>query len=147
MALNMDHPAQHPPVIDPRLAPRSRKERLQPLHRCFRQPETPAHDPSPKSGARITPRAVDQADSWVLSLVASREGEDFELTRGQETELPQALKWQVARSDEDYYAAMVEARRITVDTTRIASESFHMAIPPEGEAGCANGGQRAHPAT
>ena len=64
-------------------------------------------------------------------LVASREGEAFELTRGQETELPQALKWQVARADEDYDAALVEARRITVDTTRIASESFPMAIPPE----------------
>jgi hypothetical protein len=47
----------------------------------------------------------------------------LELTRGQETELPQALKWQVARADEDYDAALVEARRITVDTTRIASES------------------------
>ncbi|SNX75022.1 putative tail protein, partial [Cereibacter ovatus] len=64
-------------------------------------------------------------------LVASREGEAFELTRGQETELPQALKWQVARADEDYDAALVEARRITVDTTRIASEAFPMAIPPE----------------
>jgi hypothetical protein len=64
-------------------------------------------------------------------LVASREGEAFELTRGQETELPQALKWQVARADEDYDAALVEARRVTVDTTRIASESFPMAIPPE----------------
>ncbi|WP_342759715.1 glycoside hydrolase TIM-barrel-like domain-containing protein [Paracoccus sp. S3-43] len=52
-------------------------------------------------------------------------------TRGQETELPQALKWQVARADEDYDAALVEARRITVDTTRIASESFLMAVPPE----------------
>ncbi|WP_028031197.1 baseplate multidomain protein megatron, partial [Gemmobacter nectariphilus] len=67
----------------------------------------------------------------VDDLVASREGEAFELTRGQETELPQALKWQVARADEDYDAALVEARRITVDTTRIASESFPMAIPPE----------------
>ena len=55
----------------------------------------------------------------------------MELTRAQETELPQALKWQVARADEDYDAAHVEARRITVDTTRIASESFPMAIPPE----------------
>jgi hypothetical protein len=64
-------------------------------------------------------------------LVASREGEAFELVRAQETELPQALKWQVARADEDYDAALVEARRITVDTTRIASESFPMAIPPE----------------
>ncbi|PKP68064.1 MAG: hypothetical protein CVT83_06890, partial [Alphaproteobacteria bacterium HGW-Alphaproteobacteria-5] len=39
--------------------------------------------------------------------------------------------WQVARADEDYDAALVEARRITVDTTRIASESFPMAVPPE----------------
>ena len=37
----------------------------------------------------------------------------------------------MARADEDYDAALVEARRITVDTTRIASESFPMAIPPE----------------
>lgn len=64
-------------------------------------------------------------------LVAVREGDVLELTRGQETELPQALKWQVARADEDYEAAQVEARRITVDTTRIASESFPMAVPPE----------------
>ena len=64
-------------------------------------------------------------------LVAPREGDVLELTRAQETELPQALKWQVARADEDYDAALVEARRITVDTTRIASESFPMAVPPE----------------
>jgi len=64
-------------------------------------------------------------------LVASCKGEALELVRAQETELPQALKWQVARADEDYDAALVEARRITVDTTRIASESFPMAIPPE----------------
>ncbi|KAF0121107.1 MAG: protein transfer agent (GTA) like protein, partial [Xanthobacteraceae bacterium] len=64
-------------------------------------------------------------------LVAPREGDVLELTRGQETELLQALKWQVARADEDYDAALVEARRITVDTTRIASESFPMAVPPE----------------
>jgi len=61
----------------------------------------------------------------------AREGDVLELTRAQETELPQALKWQVARADEDYDAALVEARRITVDTTRIASESFPMAVPPE----------------
>ena len=59
------------------------------------------------------------------------EGEALELVRAQETELPQALKWQVVRADEDYDAALVEARRITVDTARIASESFPMAIPPE----------------
>jgi hypothetical protein len=54
-------------------------------------------------------------------LVAPRDGDVLELTRGQETELPQALKWQVARADEDYDAALVEARRITVDTTRPSS--------------------------
>jgi hypothetical protein len=64
-------------------------------------------------------------------LVATREGDVLELTRSQETELPQALKWQIARADEDYDAALVEARRITVDTTRITSESFPMAVPPE----------------
>ena len=64
-------------------------------------------------------------------LVAARQGDVLELTRSQETELPQALKWQVARADEDYDAALVEARRITVYTTRIASESFPMAVPPE----------------
>ncbi|MGX0904704.1 hypothetical protein ACSSV8_003298 [Roseovarius sp. MBR-79] len=61
----------------------------------------------------------------------ARDGDVLELTRGQETELPQALKWQVARADEDYDAAVVEARRITVDTTRVASETFPMAVPPE----------------
>ena len=64
-------------------------------------------------------------------LVAPREGDVLELTRAQETELPQALKWQVARADEDYDAALVEARRITVDTARIGSESFPLAVPPE----------------
>merc|ERR1711969_132026 len=48
----------------------------------------------------------------------------MDLTRGQETELPQALKWQVARSDEDYDG-------LTVDATRVASDSFAVAVPPE----------------
>ena len=68
-------------------------------------------------------------DAWSRPLPC--EGDVLELTRAQETELPQALKWQVARADEDYDAAQVEARRITVDTTRIASEAFPMAVPPE----------------
>ncbi|WP_323032975.1 phage tail protein [Paracoccus sp. (in: a-proteobacteria)] len=80
-------------------------------------------DAGPDCGLTITP------DSMVAP--ASAQGDVMELTRAQETELPQALKWQVARADEDYDAAQVEARRITVDTTRIASESFPMAIPPE----------------
>ncbi|MGB0497802.1 MAG: phage tail protein, partial [Rubricella sp.] len=64
-------------------------------------------------------------------LVAPREGDLFELTRAQETELPQALKWQVTRADGDYDTAQVEARRITVDSTRITSEAFPIAVPPE----------------
>lgn len=58
-------------------------------------------------------------------------GEIINLTRGQESELPQALKWQVARADEDYDTLTVEARRITVEASRIASDSFAVAVPPE----------------
>ncbi len=67
----------------------------------------------------------------VEDMVATGADDVLELTRAQETELPQALKWQVARADEDYDAAQVEAQRITVDTSRIALESFPMAVPPE----------------
>ncbi len=66
-----------------------------------------------------------------LAVVQAGGAEVIELTRAQETELPQALKWQVARADEDYDAAQVEAQRITVDTARVASESFPMAVSPE----------------
>ncbi|WP_322890051.1 MULTISPECIES: baseplate multidomain protein megatron [unclassified Yoonia] len=66
-----------------------------------------------------------------LVVTGSADAEPFELTRAQETELPQALKWQLARSDEDYDAAMVEARRITVSSTRIAADMFPFAVPPE----------------
>ena len=64
-------------------------------------------------------------------MVANSKGEVMGLTRGQETELPQALKWQVARSDEDYDGLTVEARRITVEASRVASDSFAVAVPPE----------------
>ncbi|SUZ32940.1 hypothetical protein ROE7235_02706 [Roseibaca ekhonensis] len=64
-------------------------------------------------------------------LVAPREGDILELVRAQETELPQALKWQVTRADGDYDTAQVEARRITVDSTRVTSEAFPIAVPPE----------------
>ena len=67
----------------------------------------------------------------VEAMVAAGQDEVLELTRGQETELPQALKWQVARADEDYDAAVVEARRITVEASRISSETFPFAVPPE----------------
>jgi Gene Transfer Agent (GTA)-like protein/putative tail protein len=58
-------------------------------------------------------------------------GDVMELTRGQETELSQALKWQVIRADEEYDAATVEARRVTVSATRVTSESFPLAVPSE----------------
>jgi len=64
-------------------------------------------------------------------MAAAGQGDVMELTRGQETELPQALKWQVARADEDYDAITVEARRITVEAARVSSDSFPMAVPPE----------------
>lgn len=58
-------------------------------------------------------------------------GEVMELTRGQETELPQALKWQVVRADEEYDSATIEARRITVEASRIAAESFPLSVSLE----------------
>ncbi len=64
-------------------------------------------------------------------MVTAGRGDVMELTRGQETELPQALKWQVARADEDYDGITVESRRITVDAARVSSDSFPMAVPPE----------------
>jgi len=59
------------------------------------------------ASATITPDGM-------VAPAAGQGGDVMELTRAQETELPQALKWQVARADEDYDAAQVEARRITV---------------------------------
>ena len=41
------------------------------------------------------------------------DAEVLELVRAQETELPQALKWQLVRADEEYDAMSVEARRAT----------------------------------
>ena len=64
-------------------------------------------------------------------MVSAGSGDVMDLTRGQETELPQALKWQVARVDEDYDGITVEARRITPQSSRVSSDSFPMAVPPE----------------
>lgn len=58
-------------------------------------------------------------------------GEDFELTRGQESELPHAIKWQVAHADGEYQAVEVEARRLTGASERVSLETFPMAVPPE----------------
>jgi hypothetical protein len=68
-------------------------------------------------------------DDLVASETAG--GEPLELVRGQETELPQALKWQMARADDEYDPVVVEARRITVAASRVVAESFPIAVPPE----------------
>lgn len=57
--------------------------------------------------------------------------EVFEILRGQESELPQALKWQVSRNDEEYDSVVVEARRATVQSERISSETFPIVVAPE----------------
>ena len=64
-------------------------------------------------------------------------GEPLQLERAQETELPQILKWAFGREDEEYDPTQVEARRSIAASTRVQSESFPMAIPPEeGERRC-----------
>lgn len=75
------------------------------------------------------PVAVMSPDDMVTGATGG--AEVFELTRAQETELPLALKWQIARADEDYDTALVEARRVTVTAARITAEAFPMAVPPE----------------
>ena len=57
------------------------------------------------------------------------DAEVLELVRAQETELPQALKWQLVRADEEYDAMSVEARRATGAALRVTSESFAIATP------------------
>ena len=57
------------------------------------------------------------------------DAEVIELVRAQETELPQALKWQLVRSDEEYDAMSVEARRSTGAALRVTSETFAIATP------------------
>ncbi len=63
--------------------------------------------------------------------MVAAQGDVMELTRGQETELPQALKWQLVRPDEEYDTATVEARRVTVDAARVAADSFPLAVSLE----------------
>ncbi|KZL21968.1 glycoside hydrolase TIM-barrel-like domain-containing protein [Pseudovibrio sp. Ad37] len=64
-------------------------------------------------------------------VAAPKDTEPIEFERAQETELPQALKWSVARADEDYDAIQVEAQRVTVQASRISSENFPLAVAPE----------------
>ncbi len=87
-----------------------------------------------ETGGKIVFRARGRAAAMTVSpdqLVANGTGEVMELTRGQETELPQALKWQLVRSDEEYDAATVEAQRATVQAARVTSETFPLAASLE----------------
>lgn len=51
----------------------------------------------------------------------------IELVRAQETELAQALKWQMLNAEENYHPMTVEARRATGKALRVTSESFSIA--------------------
>jgi hypothetical protein len=75
------------------------------------------------------PVAVVAPDDMVAANGGS--GEVMELTRAQETELPQALMWTIARADEEYDTAVVEAARVAAGSTRVTAESFPLAAPPE----------------
>jgi hypothetical protein len=65
----------------------------------------------------------------VLVVGSDADAELIELVRAQETELPQALKWQLVRADEEYDAMSVEARRATGAALRVTSETFAIATP------------------
>ena len=64
-------------------------------------------------------------------LVDTGEGDIIEMTRAQETELPQALKWTTSRADEEYDTGAAEARRQTVLAERVQAEQFPAAVSPE----------------
>ena len=79
---------------------------------------------------RFQPRDRRPAATFGLDDLAVGEradGEVIELVRAQETELPQALKWQVLNAEEDYDAMTVEARRATGEALRVTSESYSIA--------------------
>ncbi len=87
-----------------------------------------------ESGGRIVFRTRGRAPVATISpdqMVGNGQSEVMELTRGQETELPQALKWQLVRADEEYDAATVEAQRTTVQASRVSSETFPLAVSLE----------------
>ena len=80
---------------------------------------------------RFRMRGTAPVATFTPSDLVAGEAEDIERTRGQETELPQVLRWSVARADEDYDSALVEARRITTGALRVTAESFPLAVAPE----------------
>ena len=86
-----------------------------------------------ESGGKIVFRARGRAPAVTIrpdDLVGAK-GEIMELVRGQETELPQALKWQLVRADEEYDAATVEARRAGVAADGVRAERFPLAVSLE----------------
>ena len=87
-----------------------------------------------ETGGRIVFRARGRAAALTIApdqMVGNGQTEVMQLTRGQETELPQALKWQLVRADEEFDTATVEARRTTVQAARVSSESFPLAVSLE----------------
>ncbi|WIY52466.1 glycoside hydrolase TIM-barrel-like domain-containing protein [Devosia sp. YIM 151766] len=89
-----------------------------------------------ESGGKIVFRmrgrkAAAQLELADLVAAEGERGDVIEFERAQETELPLSLKWTIARSDENYDAATVEARRRTADAARIVAESFPFSVPPE----------------
>ncbi|HHN73528.1 MAG TPA: hypothetical protein ENK13_05510, partial [Thermopetrobacter sp.] len=86
-----------------------------------------------ESGGRIVFRARGRAPAATIrpdDLVGAK-GEIMEMGRGQETELPKALKWQLVRADEEYDAATVEARRTEVAADGVRAERFPLAMSLE----------------
>jgi hypothetical protein len=80
--------------------------------------------------ARVTVLTLDD----LVSEGGSQQGDFFELTREQETDLPLTLRWATARSDEEFDTSMVEARRSTVDSSRVEQQGFPIAVAPEESA-------------
>ena len=81
---------------------------------------------------KFQPRGQAPVKTLALAdLLAGDNGEPITFERAQETELPQSLKWNVLRSDEDYNQATTEARRRVVKSSRTTTESFPLAVPPE----------------
>jgi len=80
---------------------------------------------------KFTMRGGASALTLTSTDLVAGDAEDIERVRAQETELPQVLRWTVQRSDQDYNNALVEARRITSGSVRVAAQSFPVAVPPE----------------
>ncbi len=86
-----------------------------------------------ESGGKIVFRSRGRRPTATIRTddMVGAKGEIIELVRGQETELPKALKWQLVRADEEYAAATVEARRAEVVADGVASERFPLAVSLE----------------